>query len=474
MNFLAPELLLGLLLVPIAIGFYLWAQRRRSNYAVRFTNLDLLANIAPRRPSWRRHLPPVLYLGRDRGAAHRPRPPDDGHGRPARGRHRHPDPRRVRLDEGDRRRRRPGSTRRAPPPSRSSTSCPPRSASGSSRSPPSPRRSSRRRPTVRSSRPRSTASARVTGPRWATRSCRSSTSPSRSRPTPPRPTRRPLHRPAPAPQREPVAIGVARHRRRTGRRPIGTAAGRRDPAVRRGELGRPGRAARCRRARRLDGVPIYTIALGTPDGSIQVRDDLGQLQTVPVPPDTETLRQIADTTGAKAFDAPTAQDLASVYDNLQSRIGYTAGDAGSHVRPRRRRAAAGDRRRGPVGGLVRPASVATASSKLFLNAGLRPGVVDFVRLRAGRQRSDLRRQPGATKSWRVAPARGEPCRATTPATIIRAFDDAHSSTPRPDGGISADRDGARSWSGSLPSVRRERSAARTGSSRAFRHRIPRI
>ena len=63
MNFLAPELLLGLLLIPIAIGFYLWAQRRRSKYAVRFTNLDLLANLAPRRPSWRRHLPPVLYLG---------------------------------------------------------------------------------------------------------------------------------------------------------------------------------------------------------------------------------------------------------------------------------------------------------------------------------------------------------------------------------------------------------------------------
>ena len=62
---------------------------------------------------------------------------------------------------------------------------------------------------------------------------------------------------------------------------------------------------------------------GTADGSIQVRDNLGQLQTVPVPPDTATLEQIADTTGAKAFDAPTAQDLASVYDNLQSRIGYT-------------------------------------------------------------------------------------------------------------------------------------------------------
>ena len=62
MNFLAPEMLLGLLLVPVAIGFYLWAQRRRSKYAVRFTNLDLLANLTPRRPSWRRHLPPVLYL----------------------------------------------------------------------------------------------------------------------------------------------------------------------------------------------------------------------------------------------------------------------------------------------------------------------------------------------------------------------------------------------------------------------------
>ena len=63
MNFLAPEMLLGLLRVPSALGFYLWAQRRRSRYAVRFTNLALLSNLVPRRPSWRRHLPPALYLG---------------------------------------------------------------------------------------------------------------------------------------------------------------------------------------------------------------------------------------------------------------------------------------------------------------------------------------------------------------------------------------------------------------------------
>jgi Ca-activated chloride channel family protein len=31
-------------------------------YAVRFTNLDLLANIVTKTPRWRRHLPPALFL----------------------------------------------------------------------------------------------------------------------------------------------------------------------------------------------------------------------------------------------------------------------------------------------------------------------------------------------------------------------------------------------------------------------------
>ena len=40
-------------------------------------------------------------------------------------------------------------------------------------------------------------------------------------------------------------------------------------------------------------------------------------------PIAETLEKIADKTGGKAFDAPTAEDLKAVYDNLESRVGYT-------------------------------------------------------------------------------------------------------------------------------------------------------
>ena len=62
MSFAWPAFLWGLLLVPTAGVLYLLAQQRRKRHAVRFTNLELLANVVPRTPGWRRHLPPVLLL----------------------------------------------------------------------------------------------------------------------------------------------------------------------------------------------------------------------------------------------------------------------------------------------------------------------------------------------------------------------------------------------------------------------------
>ena len=62
MSFAAPLALLALVLVPLAAFGYWLLQRRRARYAVRFTNLDLLASVVERSPGWRRHLPPALAL----------------------------------------------------------------------------------------------------------------------------------------------------------------------------------------------------------------------------------------------------------------------------------------------------------------------------------------------------------------------------------------------------------------------------
>jgi Ca-activated chloride channel family protein len=60
-SFERPILLLALLAVPLAAALWWLADRRRARYAVRYTNLDVLASVVPGR-AWRRYVPPVLAL----------------------------------------------------------------------------------------------------------------------------------------------------------------------------------------------------------------------------------------------------------------------------------------------------------------------------------------------------------------------------------------------------------------------------
>ena len=61
-SFLVPWRLWLLLGVAALAMTYLVAQRRRTQYAVRFTNLELLDKVAPSRPGWRRHIPAATFL----------------------------------------------------------------------------------------------------------------------------------------------------------------------------------------------------------------------------------------------------------------------------------------------------------------------------------------------------------------------------------------------------------------------------
>ena len=125
-----------------------------------------------------------------------------------------------------------------------------------------------------------------------------------------------------------LALSVAQRTSRRGDKPPpaaivllsdGKSVGGRDPL---------GVARQAKRAK----VPIYTVSLGTPEGTIPNSRGAG---TVPVPPDPETLAQIAELSGGQTFDVHNASRLDQVYENLGSQIAtkdeprqITAGVAG--------------------------------------------------------------------------------------------------------------------------------------------------
>lgn len=62
MHFIAPAWLWLLVVVAALLVAYVLLQLRRTKYVARFSNLELLGSVAPRRPGWRRHLTFALLL----------------------------------------------------------------------------------------------------------------------------------------------------------------------------------------------------------------------------------------------------------------------------------------------------------------------------------------------------------------------------------------------------------------------------
>ena len=311
MTFASPELLVALLLVPLAIAAYLFVQRRRARYAVAFTNVDLLSNLVPRTPAWRRHVPPALYLGAIGALV-------------------------FALA-------RPSMIMAVP--RQEATIILAMDVSGSMQATdvaPSRLAAAKKAASdfvdqlpdtfqvglvVFSTAPRvavSPTTDRVAIHRaldslvaqggTALGDAIAASLDAAATVTSAPPTAAPS---ASAPSAAPSPGASATPS--SGEPPLVATVLLSDGANSTGSL-EPLDAAS--RAAAL-GVPVYTIALGTQDGVVQVPNRQGQLQTLAVPPDTETLAAIAETTGARFFDAPTAQDLAQIYENLGSKVGFT-------------------------------------------------------------------------------------------------------------------------------------------------------
>jgi len=62
MTFIWPEMLWGLIALPLLVLLYVWLQRRRKKTTLRYANLGLVREALGKSVAWRRHLPPVLLF----------------------------------------------------------------------------------------------------------------------------------------------------------------------------------------------------------------------------------------------------------------------------------------------------------------------------------------------------------------------------------------------------------------------------
>ena len=295
MSFEAPALLLGLLVVPLAALGYWLLQRRRAAYAVRFTNLDVLAGVAGRRSSWKRQLPAALMLLALAALA-------VAFARPT-----------VTVKEPDER----------------ASVVLVVDVSGSMRATDvKPTRLAAAKRAMRSFLDRAPDTLRV-GVVAFSDEAQVIVSPTAERES----LVQGIELLGPG---FGTALGDALARAvdlartatgetgRTAPSPVKDEEGRSlasilllsDGAQTRGLLS-PGQGAQ--RAQTA-GIPVFTIALGTDEGTI-LAGPPGQEQLIPVPPDRETLSAIAEYTGAEAFDAESADAVEKVYSGLGSRVG---------------------------------------------------------------------------------------------------------------------------------------------------------
>jgi len=325
MTFADPILLLGLLIVPAAMLVYRVVQRRRSRYVVRFTNVDLLGNLVPRMPAWRRHVPPALYLTAMAALVLALARPSMTVAVP-----RNEATIILTMDvSGSMMAEDVAPNRLAAAQEAASTfldqlpsgikvglvafSTEPRILVA-----PTTDRSELRAALSDLQARGGTALGDAITTSLQAAGLDPNVMPSAGSPSPSGST-------APSASASPSASSSAAPESSGSAspdpagKPIVATVLLSDGANSTGQL-EPIPAAEV--AARFN-VPVYTVALGTADGTVTVPDDQGQLHTLNVPPDTETLAAIAETTGGRFFQAPTAGDLAQIYQSLGSRIGYT-------------------------------------------------------------------------------------------------------------------------------------------------------